>query len=98
MLLILLNDFASISVILNDLLVGTTSQENVLSIIRRVIFNTEGSLSVCEASDYLASLCVPKLNNLVKASTQESSTIIAEAYVSHSLRMTHVGPQTPLVS
>lgn len=60
--------------------------------------DAEGSLTVCETSDHISSLCVPELDHLVKTCTQESSAIIAEANVPHSLGVAHIGAEASLVS
>jgi hypothetical protein len=98
MLLILLCDLRSVSVVLQDLFVCAPSQEDVLPVIGRMKFDTEWSLSVREALYNFSSFRVPKLNDLVKASAQEASPIVAEAYISHSFAMAHVSPHATSMS
>lgn len=85
MLFILLSDLTGVGVKLKDLLVGATSQEDVLLVVLRMKLDTERGLFVCETPDHLSSLCVPKLDDSVKPSTQKSSPIVAEANISYCL-------------
>lgn len=53
-------------------------------------FHTERCFAICEALNYFACLCIPKLNDFVETCTQESTAIIAETNISYSFTMTHV--------
>ena len=57
--------------------------------------NAERGSSVSETLNNLSILGVPKLNHLVKPSTQESTSIVTEVDVSHGLSMTHICSEAP---
>jgi hypothetical protein len=98
MLLILLGNFRGIGIVLQNLLIGTTCKEDVLSVIRWMEFNTERSLAIGEALNHFASLCIPQLYDFVKTCTQESSAIITEANISNSFTMSHVSSHASSMS
>ena len=98
MLLILLRDLRSVSVVLQDLFVCAPSQEDVLTVIGRMKFDTEWSLSVREALYNFSSFRVPQLYDFVKARAQEASAIVAEANISHSLAMPHISSHATSMS
>ena len=57
-------------------------------------FDTERSLPISETSDNFTSLSVPKLNDLVKRSTEELLSIIGKLNITHCFSMAHVRSQT----
>jgi len=92
MLFVLLYDVLRVCVKLQDLLVCTPCKEDVLLVFSWMEFDTERSLPISETSDNFTSLSVPKLNDLVKRSTEELLSIVGKLNITHCFSMAHVGP------
>jgi hypothetical protein len=92
MLFVLLYDVLRVCVKLQDFLVCTPCKEDVLLVFSWMEFDTERSLPISETSDNFTSLSVPKLNDLVKRSTEELLSIVGKLNITHCFSMAHVRP------
>ena len=90
MLLILLDDVFGVGIELEDFLVGTTSQENMLLIFSRMEFNAERCFAISETPNNFAGLGVPKLNDFVERCGEEFTTIVRKLNVSDGLGVAHI--------
>lgn len=92
MLFVLLHYVLRVCVKLKDFLVSTPCKEDVLLIFCWMEFDTEGSLPISKTSDNFTSLGVPKLNDLVKSSTEELLSIVGKLNITYCFSMAHVRP------
>ena len=98
MLFIFLNDVARIDIILKDLLIRTTGEENILLGVVGVERNTWRSFFVREVFDYFACFSIPKENRAIEWCTQEFSAIIREANIFYCFAVTQVCSHTLSIS
>lgn len=92
MLVVLLRDLPAVGVVLHNLLVVHSRQEDVG--LCGVEADAVGHLAVAEGLDALAGLGVPQLHLAIEAGREEFGAIGGEADVAHSFAVTHEGAQT----
>tara|TARA_B110000285_G_C14739824_1_gene430232 strand:+ start:256 stop:507 length:252 start_codon:yes stop_codon:yes gene_type:complete len=83
MLFILLDDVLGVGIELQDFLIVTTSQKDVLFTIRRVKFDAGWHTFVGEAMNDFTIFGVPELDALVVACAQETASIVLKANVAN---------------
>ena len=93
MFFILLYDVFCVYIVLDDLFVWATSQEDVLLALLRMELYAQRRFAVAEAPNYFACLSVPEVNRSVEGAAEELPAIIGKADISDCLRMPHVCSQ-----
>lgn len=92
--LVLLNDVFRIRVVLQNLFVVTTSQEDVLFVVLRMELDTQWRFTVEKCAYHLSRFRVPEMDCSIEGSTQEFSAVVGETNVSDGFVMTGVSSQT----
>lgn len=90
MLFILLDDVLGVGVELQNFLIVTTSQKDVLFSVSRVEFDASWHSFVGEAMNDFTIFGVPELDALVVAGAQEAASIVLKANVADRFLVTHV--------